>query len=1431
MAVDIKVAPDEKLELVQTYITDTNSNSDYFNISELPDTFSGGKNAFLLAGSDKLLANTEIKIQIRDSEGKVCYIEYSNGSPEYYEGNSKVVAVYVYPNTTAFGPATITILGQLKDVPQEWNGLYSVKWTKQININPALANTTRVRFYKRPQVSITEIVEPLYTIVSGSKTPSLIQGSFASIKVNQLETFAGDVKRIKVYRTALGDISDYDLIQDILVESKNLLTTYALSGSVVGDGGVFTNDSLSKLWLTGSLYGALNSTYINDGLQLTGSGALTYSSSLNLLSSNTYELQLDSFFTGSTANKLGIYVSYPTQSILGQPYTATTPIATLNGITPTKNFGTQTFPFNVPFDYPTASLYLSQDSGTTQWHVGNISLNVSQDTAFSPNEISFITSMPTVLTNETFNFKCEFYDVNNNYVPVAVTQSAVFVGGTNFNTIQSGSLYASSSVSASLAALSQSVSGTISLTSQSVSSSIAETSSSLSSSISKSASDTSASSANFIILVSGSLNDSIDLVSGSVVLLSSSLGNLSSSLLNYSASQSSQSLYQVYSASAFLDKFIYTDEDGKINTPPTASGNGLYLGSTYLGYYSQSAWRTYMDDQGDFALAGANPNAGFLAWSSKLQRLQVQGDINIQGGNAATTSSVATAAANAVTSGSNSATAVSNSLAPNIFTSTTGLINRPPSVLVGSTAGLYLGSSFLGYYNGTDWKTYMANNGNFFLSGPGTNSLSWVNGVLTISGAITVTGGNAATSTDVSTAQSTAISTASGDATSKANAAQAAAIAAAASDATTKANSARTAAELFASGIGTNAVASGSAAATAAQTAAINQAKADASASVNLLANGNWTAGSGTFITSNSISSPVIAGNAGYISSLFKVGQNGITLDGVNKKIFIGTGTFGNANTGFYADNDGNFSLGNQLTFTGGNLAIAGAASIGGTTATTIATGAAAGAAALQPGANISSLTNNSGYQDASSVNSAAKTAGSVGGWTINSTNLTSNNNRTVLYNTGYIELKDSAGQNKITIDSSPTLPSPTAGSDSGNITVPAQAAQTSYYNNGAASGDNTAVGYHAPTNTYSLQWSQQVWFTPTISGYYEFTTWFPKNDGMGATGTSGTAYMGLRAYIYDAAGNSLINEEGREYIEGPVEGAGVGATQTGFAAGTYGNQYNRNGTGAYFSNQYLQAGVAVRFLIQWIVYNIGYSDNLTIKGYWPATNVQYISNVPKTNINQQGFQVIQDTNRYLTIRPSGWYMYNDPANYGGGGAPPNLNDQGITEVTGIMGGTMVVLNATDKNDWHSSKQKQYIRSAQFSFANRAAGGNFISSFFYGGYARSFNLTRAYGWFQPNTNTGFTDFGGSWWPYAYNIESVTRISYGKFQVTFAEAVMDSYGAFYGGGIYSVFIGSRDMDGPTQFQQAGLSNVYHTGFIIDLGNETLDNRFISILVIA
>ena len=208
-----------------------------------------------------------------------------------------------------------------------------------------------------------------------------------------------------------------------------------------------------------------------------------------------------------------------------------------------------------------------------------------------------------------------------------------------------------------------------------------------------------------------------------------------------------------------------------------------------------------------------------------------------------------------------------------------------------------------GAYNNTNTSVYLDSTGKFSLK----DRLHFDGNTLTVNGTINVTGGNAATQTFASTIGTNAVSSGS--------------ISAAA---------AQTAAELFASSAAGRAVTSGSNAATAAQTAAINQAKTDASASVNALANGNWVGGTGTFITANSISSPIIAGNGGYISTIFKVGNNGITLDGTNKKIYVGgngtTGLYNNANTPFYFASGSTdiFSLGDKLRWDGTTLGITG---------------------------------------------------------------------------------------------------------------------------------------------------------------------------------------------------------------------------------------------------------------------------------------------------------------------------------------------------------------------------------------------------------------------------------------------------------------------------------------------------------------------------
>jgi hypothetical protein len=121
---------------------------------------------------------------------------------------------------------------------------------------------------------------------------------------------------------------------------------------------------------------------------------------------------------------------------------------------------------------------------------------------------------------------------------------------------------------------------------------------------------------------------------------------------------------------------------------------------------------------------------------------------------------------------------------------------------------------------------------------------------------------------------------------------------------------------------------------------------------IQTLANGNF---SGSFINDTTVFAPVIGGNNGYISSLFKVGTApSIYLDARQdpRKIFIGgvgdVGSYNSGSTTVYMDSSGKFSLGNKLTWDGNALTLAGSINItGGQAATDIANAASSGSNAL----------------------------------------------------------------------------------------------------------------------------------------------------------------------------------------------------------------------------------------------------------------------------------------------------------------------------------------------------------------------------------------------------------------------------------------------------------------------------------------------------
>jgi hypothetical protein len=155
-------------------IQDTSPTSAYFQVTNLPQSFTGGRNSFLLAGSSALKSASSIQIEILDVEGNPIY---QNPIQKYIQGNSRLVSVEINENTKP-GFATIIILGQAtvlpngQPVPPNWQNSYNVRWTKQILVEPNLRNTSPLILQNTPEVFSEE--NRLYGAGTSSYTTSSV---------------------------------------------------------------------------------------------------------------------------------------------------------------------------------------------------------------------------------------------------------------------------------------------------------------------------------------------------------------------------------------------------------------------------------------------------------------------------------------------------------------------------------------------------------------------------------------------------------------------------------------------------------------------------------------------------------------------------------------------------------------------------------------------------------------------------------------------------------------------------------------------------------------------------------------------------------------------------------------------------------------------------------------------------------------------------------------------------------------------------------------------------------------------------------------------------------------------------------------------------------------------------------------------------------
>jgi len=547
MAIIKSYAPFQNLSNFQTFLVDDNPLSEYFRITEFKETFTGGKNGFLIEGSEFLKETTEVKVELLDVAGNPIYFEPGDGIPEYYEGTSKLVSVHVYDDTP-IGLGKITILGELKNyvdgngsivpVPSEWKGVYNVKWERTFKVNKNLNNEDIVRFYKRPLINIEELIKPIFsqtvltsvdtgtvsgvpqlpvggtnlstwragtfyklikssgswdrdvdentiTISSLNYSPTIIEvlndrevlvnipysdsnnlvqpfvsqsfsvtyqdfanevltdsaltGSFAKIDITQLKTFVGDVARVKVFRKSRSTANDFQFVQESKLESTELLRDIYATGSTEIPYGRFDQYNLSRYWVTESNDHPteINSSILSQAVKVdyNGSGVqkLITSQSFSISKDVEYMLNFRTLLSGSiTDNKsLKAYFSGSYININNQEAQYTQNFVTISG---SGEYNVrQNVSQNILAERDIEAKLVFEFIGD-DWYVSNVSLKNAQDTSFSPDEFTLIQDIPRKLAKETFDFRFEFYDINNNFIPVTVTATKEFDGGNDFPT-------------------------------------------------------------------------------------------------------------------------------------------------------------------------------------------------------------------------------------------------------------------------------------------------------------------------------------------------------------------------------------------------------------------------------------------------------------------------------------------------------------------------------------------------------------------------------------------------------------------------------------------------------------------------------------------------------------------------------------------------------------------------------------------------------------------------------------------------------------------------------------------------------------------------------------------------------------------------------------------------------------------------------------
>ena len=144
---------------LDVYLDTPDNDNTYFNIINLPQIAGYGKHSFQISFNDPddseliLKQGSGIIFEFIDANGETIFSELSD-IPDASGAASAYFWIKKDPlwlsQEIADGPATLYVVGELDNVPQEYAGTYNVRTAFTFDIRKSQPNTSRILFYNIP---------------------------------------------------------------------------------------------------------------------------------------------------------------------------------------------------------------------------------------------------------------------------------------------------------------------------------------------------------------------------------------------------------------------------------------------------------------------------------------------------------------------------------------------------------------------------------------------------------------------------------------------------------------------------------------------------------------------------------------------------------------------------------------------------------------------------------------------------------------------------------------------------------------------------------------------------------------------------------------------------------------------------------------------------------------------------------------------------------------------------------------------------------------------------------------------------------------------------------------------------------------------------------------------------------------------------------